>query len=131
MSNAVYNTIDTGLKTQSLGTGLKTQSLGTDKVGQAPPVIDVSPVLRRAKLGSVEQSSILPPRAGLEFSVNGMSNEETILLQPDDDNIIRHKISDGCYWALVISIISVIIVSTLWCIIKYYHAHSITVDTLL
>ena len=99
MSNSVYDTVDNGLKTQSLG---------TDKCGLAPHVLDITPVLR-------------PPLVGLEFSVNGMSNEETILLQPDDDDIIRHKISDGCYWALVISIISVIIVSTLWCIIKYYH----------
>jgi hypothetical protein len=56
-------------------------------------------------------------------SVYDMPDEEAekySILQKDDEDNIRHKISNCCYWALVISISSVIIGSTLWCIIKYY-----------
>ena len=45
----------------TLGTGLLAQSLGTED----------TPILRRALLGSLEQSSIRPPGVGLEFSVIG------------------------------------------------------------
>jgi len=61
----------------TVDTGLLAQSLGTDKGGLAPPILDVPPILRRAKLGSLELLSIRPPGVGLEFSVNGTFNTES------------------------------------------------------
>ena len=61
----------------TVDTGVSAQSLGTDNVGQAPPVIDVTPILRRDLLGSSGQSSIHPPLVGSELSVNDIQFDNT------------------------------------------------------
>ena len=64
------------MNSYTVDTGSVAQSLGTDKVGHAPlsraklGSLEQSSI-SRAKLGSLEQSSIRSPEMGLEFSVNG------------------------------------------------------------
>ena len=61
------------IRDDTVDTVVRTQSPATNKVGHAPPVLDVTPILNRALLGSLERSSILPTGMDLEFSVNGIS----------------------------------------------------------